>query len=49
MREDVAELQHLLDGGADASATNAAGLTVVGLAKERNKKQALQFLRSRGL
>eukprot|EP00936_MAST-01D_sp_MAST-1D-sp1_P000342 g342.t1 len=49
MREDIAELQHLLDGGADASATNAAGLTVVGLAKERNKKQALQFLRSRGL
>lgn len=49
MREDVGELQRLLDEGADASVTNAAGLTVVGLAKERNKKQALQFLRSRGL
>ena len=49
MQEDGLEIGRLLASGANPAATNAAGLTVVQLAKERNKRRSLAVLQGHGL
>ena len=49
MKEDTDEIDRLLGAGADISKTNKAGITVVQLAKDRQKKKALAYFKSKDL
>ena len=49
MREDVDEIDRLLNAGVDIGSKNKAGITPIQLAADRQKKKALAHFRSRGL